>query len=164
MASSPKKQCSLDVNVLLDLAEGKPFARNFFGVVRDCFCPLFLSPTAFIELELLAEGHEPGTPFAKKAIPMLQKWGVTLFNIKPIQHGYAAEFSRELIRSGFLPDGEFNDGLILAETACMEIPILVTSDDHLLGIEPKALLEKFKERSLHPALPIAPWKIARSVR
>ncbi len=64
----------------------------------------------------------------------------------------------------FLPDGEFNYGLILAETACMEIPILVTSDDHLLGIEAKALLAKFKERSLHPTLPIAPWKIARAVR
>ena len=164
MASSPKKQCSLDVNVLLDFAEGKPFARDFFGVVRDCFCPLFLSPTAFIELELLAEGHEPGTPFAKVAIPMLPKWGVTLFNIKPVEHGYAAEFSRDLIRSGFLPEGEYNDGLILAETACMEIPILVTSDDHLPSIEQKALLAKFKERSLSPALPIAPWKIARAVR
>ena len=46
----------------------------------------------------------------------------------------------------------------------MKIPLLITSDDHLPGIEQKALLEKFKERSLYPALPIAPWKTARSVR
>ena len=48
---------------------------------------------------------------------MLPTWGVTPFNLKPIEHGYATEFSRELIRSRFLPDGEYNDGLILGETA-----------------------------------------------
>ena len=42
-------------------------------------------------------------------------------------------------RKGWLPEGELNDGLIVAETALANVPVLVTSDRHLLDIDPQHL-------------------------
>jgi len=79
------KRCALDVNVLLDLAERKKFAVDFLGVIREKYCPLFVSPTAFIELQYLAEsGGTVPRKFAGMAIDSLLKWGVYLFDIEPV--------------------------------------------------------------------------------
>ena len=51
---------------------------------------------------------------------------------------------------GLLPEGEFNDGLILAETALAGIPVLVTSDADLLDIEEIPLRVQFEESDLPP--------------
>ena len=44
MAGSQDKRCALDVNLLLDLAEGSAFATGFLGVVKEKYCPLYLPP------------------------------------------------------------------------------------------------------------------------
>ena len=49
---------------------------------------------------------------------------------------------------GLLPEGEFNDGLILAETAIAKIPVLVTSDADLLDIDAVSLLVQFETADL----------------
>ena len=54
------------------------------------------------------------------------------------------------MRLGLLPDGEFNDGLILAETALAGIPALATSDADLLDIEEIPLRVQFEAADLLP--------------
>ena len=49
-----------------------------------------------------------------------------------------------------LPEGEFHDGLILAETALAGIPVLVTSDGDLLDIEETELRVQFEAADLAP--------------
>ena len=49
-----------------------------------------------------------------------------------------------------LPEGEFHDGLILAETALAGIPVLVTSDGDLLDIEETELRVQFEVADLAP--------------
>ena len=49
------------------------------------------------------------------------------------------------------PAEEFNDAFILAETSVAEVPLLVTSDKHLLDIDEDALLLLFNEADLLPA-------------
>jgi hypothetical protein len=63
-----------------------------------------------------------------------------------------------------LPPDEFNDGLILAETALAEIPILVTSDKHLLDIDETALRLTFDEADLLHAIPCYPRALLHTVR
>jgi hypothetical protein len=53
-----------------------------------------------------------------------------------------------LIGSGILPEGEFNDGLIVIETALAGISTLITSDKHLLTINPARLAQKLTEFDL----------------
>ena len=69
-------------------------------------------------------------------------------------HGITEEFARRLIHRRLLPDGEFNDGVILAETALAGIPMLVTGDHHLLDIEAAALHVCLREADLK----LYPWR------
>ncbi len=159
------KRCALDVNVLLDLAEQKKFALDFLDVIREKYCPLFVSPTAFIELQLLAESGRPEPrKFANVAIDSFLKWGIFLFDIEPVKHGCAKIFTDRLVRKGYLPDEEFNDGLILGEVACFEIPILVTSDHHLLDISRPHLVEELKASDFFPTAVFSPQKIVSTAK
>jgi hypothetical protein len=154
------KRCALDVNVLLDLAEQKNFALAFLDVIREKYCPLFVCPTAFIELQFLAESGRPlPRKFAGIAIDSFLKWGVFLFDIEPVKHGYAKIFADRLIRKGFLSEDEYNDGLILGEAACFEIPILVTSDHHLLDISRPHLIAELKASDFFPTAIFSPQKL-----
>ena len=57
--------------------------------------------------------------------------------------------------------GRKDDGLILAETSLVEIPLLVTSDKHLLDIDEDALLLAFNEADLAPVHPVHPKRLLR---
>jgi hypothetical protein len=154
------KRCALDVNVLLDLAERKKFAVDFLGVIREKYCPLFVSPTAFIELQYLAEsGGTVPRKFAGMAIDSLLKWGVYLFDIEPVKRGCAKIFADRLVQRGWLVEDEYNDGLILGEVACYEIPFLVTSDHHLLDISRPHLVAELKASDFFPTAVVSPQKI-----
>ncbi|HWX22215.1 MAG TPA: hypothetical protein VN578_20120 [Candidatus Binatia bacterium] len=156
------KRCALDVNVLIDLAEQRDFALDFLGVVREKHCPFCLSPTAFIELELLIrDGGPQQQKAAKAAIASLHEWGVFVFNLKPVQHGCTKVFVQRLIQKGYLSEDEYNDGLILGEVGCFGVPLLVTSDDHLLGISPHAISAELKASDFFPTVVSSPQKIVR---
>jgi hypothetical protein len=71
---------------------------------------------------------------------------------------------RGLLRQRLIPEDEFNDGLILAETSLAEIPLLVTSDKHLLNIDEDALLLAFNEADLSPVHPVHPKRLLRVLR
>lgn len=104
----------------------------------------------FIELELLRRNEEPEPRRATTvALDRLRSWEIRLFDLEPLQRGYAVEFSRKLIRKGYLSETEFNDGLILAEVAIKEIEVLVTMDHHLLDIEFTALQAELKDAGFY---------------
>ena len=67
-----------------------------------------------------------------------------------MRHGITEQFSEKLLRLGLLPEGEFNDGLILTETPLAGIPALVTSDADLLNIEEIPLRVQFEAADLLP--------------
>ena len=162
MGRARKSQCALDVNILLDLACGKAITQEFYGVVRDLHYPLFISPTAFVELEYLRRDEDAErSEAATIALDRLQSWEIRLFDLEPLHRGFAAEFSRKLIRKGYLHDEEYNDGLILAEVAIKEIEVLVTMDHHLLDIEFTALQAELKDSGFFQTAVFAPWQVAR---
>ncbi|HVM48952.1 MAG TPA: type II toxin-antitoxin system VapC family toxin [Candidatus Acidoferrum sp.] len=162
MVGSQDKRCALDVNILLDLAEGQEFASEFLKVAQEKYCPLYVTPTAFIELELLVrDGIPQRKKAATNAIATFHKWGVSVFDLKPVQHGYTKEFAQRLIRKGYLSEEEYNDGLILAEAGCFGIPVLVTSDHHLLDIPPSTVAAELKASDFWPTLVVRPQQIVR---
>jgi hypothetical protein len=80
-----------------------------------------------------------------------------------VGHGITASFSHRLIHLRLLPPGEVNDGLILAETSLAEIPILVTSDQHLLSIDEAQLRIAFADADLFQVVPCHPKALLRAV-
>jgi hypothetical protein len=162
MAESQDKRCALDVNILLDLAEGEGFALEFLEVAKEKYCPLYVTPTAFLELELLVrDGTPPRKKAATRAIAGLHKWGVIVFDLEPVQHGCTKEFAQRLIRKGYLIEDEYDDGLILGEAGCFGIPVLVTSDHHLLDIRRSVVSAELKASDFWPTIVASPQAIIR---
>ncbi len=93
----------------------------------------------------------------------MRSWQLSPYDLKSVGHGITEQFSRKLMRLGLLPEGEFNDGLILAETALAEIPVLVTSDSDLLNIDEITLRLRFEEADLPSVQIVHPRLLLKAV-
>jgi hypothetical protein len=69
-----------------------------------------------------------------------------------------------LIDSSLIPQAEQNDGKILAQTSLVKIPLLVTSDKHLLDIDDNELLLAFNDADLSPVHPSHPRRLLKALR
>lgn len=163
-ARGQKKRLALDTNLLFDLAAEKDFAHTFREVYQGRGYSLVIPPTAIQELAFCAlEKQCAETPLALKALQQMRAWGLSPFDLKSVGHGITEQFSQKLLRLGLLPEGEFNDGLILAETSLAGIPVLVTSDSDLLDIEEIPLRVQFEESDLPPVQICHPKLLLKAV-
>ena len=165
MAANPKKQLALDTNLLLDLAEEKDWAQDFREEFQTCGYTLRIGPTVVMELEWLASsGKEAQRTYAGRAAERVSAWRITPFELSAIDQAIAERFGDALLELSLIPDDEFNDGLILAESSLAEIPLLVTSDKHLLDIDETALRLAFHDADLLPVSPVHPRRLLRAMR
>jgi hypothetical protein len=124
---------------------------------------LLLPPTAAHELHLIfTEGdNKAERELARTALIHLKQWGIRPFDLDSAAEAICEQFVRGLFRQRLIPEVEFNDGLILAETSLAEIPLLVTSDKHLLSIDEDALLLAFNGADLSPVHAVHPKRLLR---
>jgi hypothetical protein len=163
------KRLALDANVPLDLAEGLDFAHDFRQDFQARGYQLLLVPTAAEEIWLIHHNaSHPQRRLAGKALRELTRWGIDLLELKshlqPVAKSIGRAFAERLIRAGHLPPDEINDGVILAEAALADIPVLVTRDSHLLNIEEVDLLVCLQEADLPPVKPAHPRLLWRAIR
>ena len=76
----------------------------------------------------------------------------------------ATRFAARLIQALLIPETETNDGKILAQTSLAKIPLLVTSDRHLLDVDEEALLLAFNDADLLPVHPAHPRRLLKALR
>jgi predicted nucleic acid-binding protein len=165
MAGNQKKRLALDTNVLLDLAEGSEFALDFRDVFQAANYSLVAGSTVFRELGFaVLFGSEEEKSLAAKAVANAAKWGILAFNLTRLDQSIAERFAQRLLEKGLLPEEECNDALILAEASVENIPLLVTSDHHLLDIDEDALALAFSEADLHATHPVHPKALLRAMR
>lgn len=139
---------ALDTNVLIDLGEGKPFAQRFLATFRSQ--GLAVPPTVVQELVHIATTGHTARKFAWEALQNMRRWNILPFDLMAVGHGITEINAKKLMTSGILPEEEFNDGLILVETSLACITTLITSDNHLLKINPAQLSQKMAEFDLSP--------------
>ena len=164
MAASPRKQLALDANLLLDLAEGKDFAHDFKDEFQARGYEFLLPPTAAAELNVLSiYGGEPQKTFANQALQQLRAWKCQPYSLSNTKLAIAEKFRRQLSELQLIPDEEWDDGLILAETSLGNIPMLVTSDRHLLDIDEDALTLAFNAADLLPVHPVHPKRLLKAL-
>ena len=150
---------ALDTNVLIDLGEGLPFAQRFLATYRNA--GLAVPPTVIQELVHIATTGHPAQTHAQTALAKMRRWNILPFDLISVGHGITEVNARKLMASGVLPDGELNDGLIVVETALAGVPNLITSDIHLLGINPAHLTQKLNEFDLPPVAIFHPRDVLR---
>jgi predicted nucleic acid-binding protein len=160
----PLKRLALDTNILFDLASGEDFAHDFRETFQEHGYALWVPPTVVAELTYKASERKSGTQqLALAALQSLLSWGIRPYDLKAVGHGITEFFAKYLIRKGLLPDNEFHDGVILAETALGDIPILATSDKHLLNIEESDLKLAFDAQDLMQVTPLHPRNLRRAL-
>jgi len=147
----------------LDLADGLEPAYTFRDVFQERGYELIVPPTVVSELTLKAQGDDRKAALSMTALQRLREWGIHPYDLKSVGHGITEEFARRLIARGLLPEGEFNDGLILAETSLAGIPALVTSDGHLTDIPSQELEVEFDEADLSRVTVAHPGRLLRAL-
>jgi predicted nucleic acid-binding protein len=164
MAASPKKSLALDTNLLLDLAGEKDFAHEF----KDEFSSrgyLFVPPTVIAELAFFSSMKDaPQHEIANVALEKMTGWKCQPFTLSSTQLAVAVRFAARLIDSSLIPETEQNDGKILAQTSLAKIPLLVTSDKHLLDVDEDSLLLAFNEADLLPVHSSHPKRLLKALR
>ena len=128
---------AVDTNVLFDIADGLDDVVDAVSLVpqRLSFARLVIPPTVQHELADLAfrgEGQKRET--ARKAIQLCQTWHIVPAGLIAVRHGIAERIAERMREQGLIPSGEVNDSLVLAESALLGCSILLTSDEHLRGI------------------------------
>lgn len=124
-----------------------------------------MPPTVVAELEALSNsGHAPQCDSANVALQKLRGWNCAPFALSATKLAIAHRFAERLLNLRLIPEAERNDGKILAQTSLMQIPILVTSDAHLLNIDEEALLLALNEADLPPTHPVHPKRLLRALR
>ena len=162
--AAPKKLLAADSNLLFDLAEKRDFALTFLEVAKEKGFAFQLPPTVVQELTFAAfqkRGEEKRLALA--ALQNLRAWGIVPFDLAAVGHGITEQFARRLHELELLPEAELNDGLILAETGLAEIPVLVSSDKHLLDIEADELARVFRERHIAEVSVVHPKKLLKAL-
>lgn len=165
MAASPKKSLALDTNLLLDLAGEKNFAHDFREEFVSRGYSLLVPPTVVIELAFFAfQAHAPQQQLAAVALEKIGVWNCQPFELSSSQMAISQRFAVRLIESSLIPETEQNDGKILAQTSLAQIPMLVTSDAHLLDLDGEALLLALNEADLSPVHPVHPKRLLKALR
>ena len=165
MAASPKKSLALDTNVLLDLAAKKDFAHEFKEEFSRRGYSLLVPPTVVAELAFFASlKNAPQRDIANIALEKIGAWKCQPFALSSTQMAVAVRFAARLMESALIPETEQNDGKIIAQASLAEIPLLVTSDKHLLDVDEEALLLAFNDADLSPVHAAHPRRLLNAVR
>ena len=101
---------------------------------------------------------------ASLSLARIGTWDIQAFPLTTLQSDLTRKFASAIIGQGLLPESEINDAFILAETAVAEIPLIVSSDNHLLNIEHETLRAICVEADLVPVFPVSPRRLLRALR
>jgi len=165
MGPSPKKSLALDTNLLFDLAAKKDFAHEFKEEFLARGYSLLVPPTVVAELAYFASHKNvPQHDLADIALGQLREWKCQPLRLSSTELAIAARFAARLIEASLLPATEQNDGKILGQASLSKIPLLVTSDKHLLDMDEDALLLAFNDADLTPVHPAHPRRLLRAMR
>ncbi len=140
MAARPNRPqlVAVDANVLFDLADDLDDVIAAVSVIRDRIrdARFLIPPTAQHELANWAwQGAGQKQESAREAIRVGKSWHIVPVNLFAVGHGIAERIAERIREQGLIPGEEVNDSLVLAESALLGCSMLLTSDEHLRGID-----------------------------
>lgn len=166
MAAKPNRPqlVAVDSNVLFDLADGWDDVVDAVSVIRQrlhdaCF---LLPPTVQHELANWAwRGEGPKRASARKAVQLSQSWRIVPVNLIAVRHGIAERIAERVRARGLIPDEEVNDSLVLAESALLGCSMVLSSDEHLRGIDFERLTLELRAFDVTAPVIATPREIVR---
>lgn len=165
MQARTQKRLSLDTNVLFDLADEQDFAHDFRETARRKGYALLISPTVVAELYFLQRhGDAEERRLAALSLARIATWDIQGVSLSTVQLDLARCLAAAIRDRKLLPETEVNDAFILAEAAAISIPLVVSSDQHLLDMDGDALRDMCLKADLPPVFPVHPRRLLRALR
>ncbi len=130
---------AVDTNVALDFSDGREVVVDSLATIRrrikDGY--LCLPPTALIELGYAADSGETAAKrnAARKFLQHHRAWGFRLVHFVPAGQTQVSRLAERLLEAELLPAEEVNDSILLAESSLLGCSMLLTSDEHLRGVD-----------------------------
>jgi predicted nucleic acid-binding protein len=156
---------AVDTNVLLDLAgEVEDITDAVLALRRRLRqTQLLMPPTVREELaaEALRAEDFDQRERAVHAFQLARSWSIQPIDMVETQHETARRIGRRLRGLGLLPEPEINDGRVLAESALLSCSILLTSDEHLRGLDFERLTFELRAFEVAPPIIATPREIVR---
>ncbi len=157
---------AVDTNVLLDLAEGVESVVDALAVIEQRLPEVdkLVVPSVLDELAFLCDSGQTAhvRHLAQEAIRLLRRGEQfrPLLEL-PFSADRVEEVAAELRKRGLLPSEEVHDALILAEAALLDCGLLLSSDEHLCGIDHPLLTLVLNPYGLLPPVSASPRDIVR---
>jgi predicted nucleic acid-binding protein len=135
---------AVDTNVLFDLASDVEAVVDAVATIRRRIrgSRFIVTPTALHEVADNAIRGETARKreIAQSVFPRIRSlWKFEPVNLVPVEHGIVERIADTLRQRDLLPFSERNDSLVLAEAALLDCRVLLTSDQHLRGIDFQSL-------------------------
>src|SRR5437016_3322489 len=157
---------AVDANVLMDLGERVETVLDALITLRQRFRHpprLVIPPTA--QQELVHIAHHGDTEKerlrASGGIEAARRWLIVPVNLMPVGHGIVERVAEKLRAPDLLPPEEVNDSLLLSEAALLEARLLLSSDEHLRGINFTRLSLELHNFDLTAPVIVTPGEVAR---
>jgi predicted nucleic acid-binding protein len=157
---------AVDTNVLLDFADGVDTVLDAFDLL-DQRLPdkdMLVVPSVLDEMAFLCDSGNTDRvrESALRAIKLVQeqdRFRPLLELATPL--ALVEELAREIRRRALLPEKEVHDSLILAEASFLGCALLLTSDEHLRGVDHEHLTLVLHPFDLVPPVISSPREIVR---
>ena len=166
MAANPNRLqlIAVDANVLFDLADGLDDVVDTISTVRARLrdSRFLIPPTVQQELANWAlRGGALRRESALKAIQLSRSLRIVPANLIAVRHGIAERIAQRVRERGLIPEEEINDSLVLAESALLGCSMLLTSDEHLRGIDFEELTLELQSFDVAAPVIATPREIVR---
>jgi predicted nucleic acid-binding protein len=166
MPHNPPLLVVADSNVPLDLAHGREDVLDAIALIRRRLRggKILIPPRVVRELAFLADnaGEDSTRADAATFLRHHREWGCQLVGYVALGEEFVERVARQLRHNHLFPAAEVNDSVILVEAAVLNASLLLTTDEHLRGVDYlrlKLLLEKFE---LSPPVIATPREIVKN--
>ena len=156
---------AVDANVLMDLGEESESVIQALETIRQrLFSPrIVIPPTAKLELVHIARHGDTDRErkLALKGMAAARRWRIIPINLMPVGHGIVERVAEKLRSANLIPTSEVNDSQLVAESALIEARLLLSSDEHLRGMDFERLTIELQNFNLTAPVIATPAEVVR---
>ncbi len=156
---------AVDANVVMDLGKESESIMDAIETIRRRIpsSRIVIPPTAQQELMHIARHGDTAKErdLALKGIIAARKAHIVPVNLMPVGHGIVEQVEEKLRAADLLPASEVNDSFVVAESAFLAARLLLSSDQHLRGMDLSRLTIELQNVDLTAPIIATPAEVVR---